>query len=80
MTTEYEIQQYEEAIDAMREIIASMEMDIELMKLEIVSRGDRINQLSSQNRLLKRQLMENVANDPKIPALLKAKEEDGKVC
>lgn len=80
MTTEYEIQQYEEAIDAMQEIIASMEIDIELMKLEIVHRGNTISRLESQNRVLKNQLVKKLQDDSRIPALLKPKEENGKEC
>ena len=80
MTTEYEIQQYEEDIDAMQEIIASMEIDIELMKLEIVHRGNTISRLESQNRVLKNQLVKKLQDDSRIPALLKPKEENGKEC
>lgn len=74
MTTEYEIQQYEETIDAMQEIIASLEIDIELMKLEIVHRGNTISRLESQNRVLKNQLVKRLQDDSRIPALLKPKE------
>ena len=80
MTTEHEIAQYEEAIDAMQEIIASLEMDIELMKLEITHRGDQISRLESQNRVLKNQLIKRLQEDKSVPAILKPKEEDGKVC
>lgn len=80
MSNEYEIQQYEEAIDAMQEIIASMEIDIELMKLEIVHRGNTISRLESQNRVLKNQLVKKLQDDSRIPALLKPKEENGKEC
>ena len=80
MTTEYEIQQYEEAIDAMQEVIASMEIDIEFMKLEIVHRGNTISRLASQNRVLKNQLVKKLQDDSRIPALLKPKEENGKEC
>lgn len=80
MSTEYEIQQYEEAIDEMQEVIASMEIDIELMKLEIVHRGNTIYRLESQNRVLKNQLVKKLQDDSRIPALLKPKEENGKEC
>lgn len=80
MSNEYEIQQYEEAIDAMQEVIASMEIDIELMKLEIVHRGNTISRLESQNRVLKNQLVKKLQDDSRVPALLKPKEENGKEC
>lgn len=80
MTTEYEIQQYEEAIDAMQEIIGSLEIDLQLMRLEITHRGDTIARLESQNRVLKNQLVKRLQDDSRIPALLKPKEENGKEC
>lgn len=76
MTQELIITELEEAIDALQETIASMEMDEALLKLEIVSRGDTIERLEKQNELLKHQLLRRLAEDgkPKIAALLKASE------
>lgn len=77
MTTELELSQYEETIDQMQEIIASLEMDIKLMKLEITHRGDQIIRLESQNRVLKNQLVKRLQDDSRVPALLKPKEDNG---
>lgn len=77
MSQEFVITQLEETIDQMQEIIASLEMDIELMKMEIVQRGDCILRLESQNRVLKKQILEEAMDQSKIPMLLRAKEIDG---
>lgn len=81
MSNEYIIEGLEDQIGDLQETIQSLAYDIELMKMEIVERGDMIKALTVQNNTLKKQLMKKIETDVKIPAILKPlnKEEHGEV-
>ena len=81
MSNEFEIANLEDQIEELQEMIQSLSYDIELMKLEIVERGDMIKALTVQNTTLKKQLMKKIETDVKIPAILKptVREDNGEV-
>jgi len=81
MSNEFEMANLEDQIEELQEMIQSLSYDIELMKLEIVERGDLIKALTVQNNTLKKQLMKKIEMDVKIPAILKPieREDNGEV-
>lgn len=81
MSNEYIIDELEDQITSLQDVVESLSYDIELMKLEIVERGDVIKSLVAQNNTLKKQLMKKIETDVKIPAILKptVREDNGEV-
>jgi SMC interacting uncharacterized protein involved in chromosome segregation len=81
VSNEYIIDDLEDQISDLQDTIQSLSYDIELMKLEIVERGDVIKSLVAQNNYLKKQLMKQIETDVKIPAILKpiVREGDGEI-
>ena len=81
MSNELEIANLEDQIEELQEMVQNLSYDSELMRLEIVERGDTIKALIVQNNTLKKQLMKKIEMDVKTPAILKPlnKEEHGEV-
>jgi len=81
MSNEFEIANLEDQIEELQEMVQSLSYDIELMKLEIVERGDMIKALTVQNTTLKKQLMKKIETDVKVAAILKptVREDNGEV-
>lgn len=70
MSQDFIITQLEETIDQMQDVIGSLEADILLLRMEVVERGDAINQLTIQNNLLKKQLQNIKTPSEKVSAIL----------
>lgn len=81
MSNDFEIGQLEDQVEALQEMIQSLTYDIELMKLEIIERGDTIKALDVQNNTLRKQLLKKIEGDVKVAAILKPsnKETNGEV-